>query len=58
MAQAQQLGELQTALAVCRKRMVQEVMSDSLAAGSSVHRQGGVGRKQQLQTPDEGFVPL
>ena len=28
-AQAQQLGELQTALAVCRKQMVHEVMSDS-----------------------------
>ena len=52
LAQAQQLGELQTALAVCRKNMVQEVMADSQGVGLS----GVV--SDQPQTHDKSFVPL
>lgn len=54
-AQAQQLGELQTALAVCRKQMVREMMSDSQVRDS---RSPEGGASKQEQTPGNSFVPL
>ena len=53
--QAQQLGELQTALAVCRKQMVHEMMSDS-QVGEFSSQEGGISK--QSQAPGNTFVPL
>ena len=54
-AQAHQLGELQTALAVCRKQMVHEMMSDSQVRDSKSTEGGG---SKQEQTSGNSFVPL
>ena len=56
-AQAQQLGELQTALTVCRKQMVHEMISDSQARDSS-YRSLEDGVTKQEQIPGNSFVPL
>ena len=53
MAQAQQVGELQTALALCRREMVDEVFSESF--------RGTELSPSALRTPcgeRNGFVPL
>ena len=54
-AQAQQLGELQSALAVCRKQMVHEMMSDSQIRDPK--SLDGRASKQE-QPPGNSFVSL
>jgi hypothetical protein len=54
-AQARQLGELQTALAVCRKQMVHDMMSDSQTRDPK-SLEGGA--SNQEQTPGNSFVSL
>lgn len=54
-AQAHQLGELQTALAVCRKQMVHEMMSDSQARDPK-SLEGETSKEKQ--TPGNSFVSL
>ena len=54
-AQAHQLGELQTALAVCRKQMVHDMMSDSQARDPK-SLEGGASNQEQM--PGNSFVSL
>jgi hypothetical protein len=54
-AQARQLGELQTALAVCRKQMVHDMMSDSQTRNPK-SLEGGT--SNQEKTLGNSFVSL